>query len=425
MPWSSGYPAAPLLATGPPSIVPVGPIVPGFLVLDELGLLLGTVVVVLTILLVLSSPASRRVGRYAALSFFFLLAAFGTLSAANVVGFYVGWELTALFAWGLSRLADDSPLEGAAPFNAAGALASLLMFAGLLFLAVESQTTALMALKVAEGGLVGVIVLVAILLKSFGLLSEGWRRSSSVHFPLASATVAGASLLVVGFYPALRLFGPTSARSPEWQEPGALLAGVLALLAALAALRQRDILRVLSYGAFSQFSAFVLALSAGHQKATLGVLYGLVTYSLAVTGLLLCACQVEAATGQRDIERLGGVAQRLPATSILFALCVVAMAGLPPFGGFVSFGLIGLALWQQPEPAYAAVWVAFSFLTVLYLARLFGRVFLGELRLPVRAERSWTVLGAVAILVLGLGLAGVAPDQVMALVGPALALLTA
>jgi len=125
MPLLSGLHAARLLSTGPSSVVPVGSIIPGLFELDELGLLVGTVVVLLTILLVLCSPATRQAGRYTALAIFFVLVAFLTLSAANVVAFYVGWELSALFAWGLGRLTDDSTDEGVAPFNAAGALASL------------------------------------------------------------------------------------------------------------------------------------------------------------------------------------------------------------------------------------------------------------------------------------------------------------
>ena len=424
MPLVSDYLAARLLAIGPSSIVPVGPIIPGLLELDELGLLLGATVGVLTLLLVLCSPATGQAGRYTVLSIFFLLVALATLSAANVIVFYVGWELAALFAWGLGQLAGDADGESAAPFNAAGALASLLMFGGLLLLATESRTTSLAGLKLAEGGLVTLLVLGAIFLKAFGVLSEMSQPTTPGQFSLASAALAGASLLIVGFYPVLRLLGPASARSPEWQEPAVALAGGLAILAALAALGQQDLRRALSYGALSQFSAFAFALAAGPQQATLGALYGAVAYALAATGLLLCAALVEAATGQRDLQRIGGVAQRLPAVAVLFVVCVVAMAGLPPFGGFVASGLVGLALWQQAGPAEAVTWLALSLLTVLYLVRLFARVFLGELRGPVKADAHWTVLAAVTAIAAGLALAGVAPDQVMALVRPAFALLT-
>jgi multicomponent Na+:H+ antiporter subunit A len=423
MPLASGVGAAPLPVSAS-SVVPVGPIIPGLLELDQLSLLVGTTVVVLTIVLVLCSPATGQAFRYTALAVFFVLVAVGTLAAVNVLAFFVGWELTALFAWGLGRLADDSHDEGVAPFSAAGALASLLMFGGLLMLAVESRTVSLSGLKIAEAGPLALVVLVAILLKSFGVLSESWQRAGSGRFSLASASLAGTSLLVVGFYPILRLLGPATARGAGWQEPAVVLAGGLAILAALAALGQQDVPRALGYGAFSQFCAFVFAVAVGLDRATQGALYGLVTYPLAITGLLLCAGLIESATGQRELQWVGGAAQRLPAVAVLSALCVAALAGLPPFGGFIAVGLVGTALWQQATPVQAALWAVLEVLTALYLARLFGRLFLGELRGPMRAKAPRSVLGAVVLLVAGLALAGLAPDQVMAFVRPALTMLT-
>ncbi len=423
LPLSIGHVAANLLVTGPSSVVPVGPIVPGFLELDELGLLFGTTLVVLTILLVLCSPATGQAFRYTALAGFFLLVALGALSAVNVVVFYVGWELTALFAWGLGRLAEDPEAEGVAPFNAAGALASLLMFGGLLLLAARSHTTSLSGLDVAQGGPASLVILAAILLKSFGVLSEIRHDATARQFSLAGASLAGASLLVVGFYPILRFFGHAAAHSPGWQVPAATLAGGLALLAALAALGQDDLRQALAYGALSQFAGFVFAIAVGVPLATQGGVFGVVTYSLAMTGLLLAASLVEAATGQRDLRWLGGLAQRQPTVAALFLLSAFAVAGLPPFGGLVAGGLVATALWQQATPTAAVVWSALSALTLLYLARLFARVFLGELRSTAKAGGPWTVQGAMLALVAGLAIAGLAPDQVMAFVRPALALL--
>lgn len=408
-----------LVGDGLSALFPPGPIVPGWLVLDDLGLLVGAVVVGLTVLLILSSPATNQVFHHVTLSLFFVPVALAVVTAANVVVFYVAWELAALFAWALGRLSDESVEEGATPFSAAGALASLLMLAGLGLLFVRSRTASLADLKLADAEAASLLVLGAIFLKAFGLLSESWQRHTAARFSLANATLAGTSLLVIGFLPVFRFFGGSVVRGAPWIGLAALLAGALALAAAGAALGADDVRKVGSYGAYSQFSALVFALLTGLPGAALGATYGAVTYSLAITGLLLCVGQVEVATGERSLQRLGGVAQRLPATALLFLLSAIALAGLPPFGGAVASALIGQDLWQQPDSTRALLWLGFGFLTALYLARLFGRIFLGELRVPVKVETSFLTFAAVGLLLAGLMLAGLASEQVMALVRPA------
>lgn len=381
----------------------IGPIIPGLFEVDELSLAILLSLAVLAALLILSAPATRNFAAHLVLLLFFFVGAFGVVTAANVVTFFGAWELCCLFAWGIGQLADDERIsEGVVPFQAAGALGSLLMLLGLLFLVVNRHSLVLGPAEAGNLGPVPLILLLAITLKTYGLLSEGWARRLDHRFSLTGATLAGAGLLSVGMYPFLRLFGPILGGVAGWREPVFWIAAGFAIVAALAALGEADYRRALSYGAFSQFWLLVLVFSVGTGPAKLGAIVGAAADAFAFTGLFLCLGVAEEATARVLIRQVGGLAQRLPLTAALFVACSVSILGLPPLAGFIVDGLIGAV--AAGSGALPIVWMVVVGLTLAYLVRLFVVLFLGELRGPVQTERHWSTIlmsgGVVGILIL-------------------------
>ena len=104
---------------------------------------------------------------------------------------------------------------------------------------------------------------------------------------------------------------------------------------------------------------------------------------------------------------MGGLIKTMPITAVSFLLCAFSVMGIPPFGGFFSKYMVMSGAVQGGH-----LWIALTFLvgaimTMLYLFRLFNRVFLGEAIAPAR-EGSPLMVACVAFLaVLGL-VAGVA-----------------
>ncbi len=396
----------------------IGPIAPGFFAVDELSLTLLIGLAGLAILLILSAPAARGLFRHLALLLFFFIGAFGVVTAANVVTFFGAWELCCLFAWGIGQLADDERTgEGVVPFQAAGALGSFLMLLSLLFLVVNRHSLTLGPVTAGSLGPVPLMLLLAITLKTYGLLSEGWAQRPDHRFSLTGATLAGAGLLAVGMYPFLRFFGTVLGVVPGWRGSVFWIAAGLAILSALAALGEVDYRRALAYGAFSQFWLLVLVFTVGTRIGTMGVLFGALADAFAFTGLFLCIGVAEEATARVLVRQVGGLAQRLPLTAALFAICSVSVLGLPPLGGFVVDGLIGIA--AAGSRTLPIIWMIVVGLTLAYLARLFVALFLGELRGPAQTERRWPTLlmggGIVGTLIL-LGALGA---DVFALLEPA------
>jgi formate hydrogenlyase subunit 3/multisubunit Na+/H+ antiporter MnhD subunit len=122
------------------------------------------------------------------------------------------------------------------------------------------------------------------------------------------------------------------------------------------------------------------------------------------------AAAVEQQAGTRDMDRLGGLAARMPVTGITSIVGMLSTAGLPPFSGFWSKLLVVVALWQAGLPALAALAVLASVLTLAYLLSMQRRVFFGPVAAAcaeVREASLWVVAPAVALaaITLGLGLA--------------------
>jgi formate hydrogenlyase subunit 3/multisubunit Na+/H+ antiporter MnhD subunit len=395
----------------------VGPIIPGFFEVDTLSLAILLCLAALAMLLILCAPATRRFFPNVVLLLFFFVGAFGVVTAANVITFFGAWELSSLFAWGIGQLAEEERSgDGIVPFQAAGALGSFMMLLGLAFLVAHQHSLILGPAGTGGLGPIPLIILLAIALKTFGLLSEGWVLRPEHRFSLTGATLAGAGVLTIGMYPYLRLFGPILGQVPGWRGPAFAIAAVFAVVAALAALGEADYRRALSYGAFSQFWLMVLVYSLGSQAATIGAIVGAVADAFAFTGLFLCLSAAEEATAQVMLRHVGGLAQRLPLTATLFAVCSISILGLPPLGGFIVDRLIAIAAGgSQPLPI---VWMIVVGLTLAYLVRLFTALFLGELRGPVRTERRWPLVlmsGGIAGTLVLLGTVGA---DLLALLGP-------
>jgi NADH:ubiquinone oxidoreductase subunit 5 (subunit L)/multisubunit Na+/H+ antiporter MnhA subunit len=103
------------------------------------------------------------------------------------------------------------------------------------------------------------------------------------------------------------------------------------------------------------------------------------------------------------LGQIGGLAQRMPLTAVLFLISSLSVLGAPPLAGAIAGHLIGAV--AGSNSTLPIVWEAVTGLTALYLTRLFVALFLGELRGPVQTERrlpslvfGGSILGALALL---------------------------
>ncbi|MCR4962593.1 MAG: DUF4040 domain-containing protein [Firmicutes bacterium] len=166
--------------------------------------------------------------------------------------------------------------------------------------------------------------------------------------------------------------------------------GLLSLIwGAYQALKQTDLKAILAYSTVSQLGLIVALIGFGSQASLTAALFHTVNHATFKGSLFLVAGMIDHSCGTRDVRRLGGLAKVMPRTAVLAACGCLAMAGLPPFNGFLSkelfFGsaleavsgnlaFLGGAAWLIPALA-----VLGSIFTFAYCLLILFRVFAGPL----------------------------------------------
>ncbi|MBM3998207.1 MAG: NADH-quinone oxidoreductase subunit L [Planctomycetes bacterium] len=151
-----------------------------------------------------------------------------------------------------------------------------------------------------------------------------------------SALIHAATMVTAGIYMIARCT-PLFTASPEAQVVVACVGGFTALLAALIALTQFDLKRVLAYSTVSQLGYMFLALGAGTFAGVTSGMFHLFTHAFFKALLFLGSGSVMHAMGNViDMRRFGGLRKVMPITHWTFLIGCLALAGLPPFAGFWS-----------------------------------------------------------------------------------------
>ncbi len=191
--------------------------------------------------------------------------------------------------------------------------------------------------------------------------------------------------------------------------------GVLtALFAAIIALKQNDIKRILAYSTVSQLGYMFVGVGVG---AYASGIFHLVTHAFFKGLMFLTAGSVmHAMANELDIRKMGGLRKKLPITHITFLVGALAIAGAPFLSGFWSKDEILHSAWGSSKIIYI-IGLATAFLTAFYMFRLIFVTFYGESRVDPEVESHlhespavmWVPLAILAIpsaiigLLLGVG----------------------
>ena len=353
-----------------------------------------------------TSAEHPRNGRRLRFGFGLLLAAmlFVTL-ARNAASFLVAWEVMALCGYFLVTTDSRSAEVRDAGwlylvYSHAGTLAIAGCFA---VLAHASGDFALRALAPGEIGRGFAFAAFGLALFGFGIKAgamplHSWLPAAHASAPSHVSAVMSGVLLKMGVYGLLRTTAVLPPGPIAWGAAVLVLGALSASLAIAFALGQCDLKRLLAYSSIENIGIILLGLglalvgrSTGRADWVVlgmaGCLFHVWNHALFKSLLFFGAGAVVHETGSRDLERMGGLARRMPATAALFLVGAVAICGLPPFNGFASELLVYLGLvragghsgtaWAAlPAPVLAAT----GALAVACFVKVVGIVFLGEPR---------------------------------------------
>ncbi len=190
------------------------------------------------------------------------------------------------------------------------------------------------------GGRVGLAICLLLMIGACGKSAQFplhvWLPDAMEGPTPVSALIHAATMVTAGVYMIARCT-PLLMVSPESQIVVACIGGGTALLAALIAITQYDLKRVLAYSTVSQLGYMFLGLGAGTFLGITSGMFHLFTHAFFKALLFLGAGSVMHAMGNViDMRRFGGLRLRLPVTHATFLIGCCALAGLPPFAGFWS-----------------------------------------------------------------------------------------
>uniref|UniRef100_A0A7C4CC80 NADH dehydrogenase n=1 Tax=candidate division WOR-3 bacterium TaxID=2052148 RepID=A0A7C4CC80_UNCW3 len=362
-----------------------------------------------TVLVLLYSIARIRgsFGQVAEYYVFVLLlaaAGLGMVYARNLLLMFVCWEVATVAVWRLvayyRREQDAAAGAWALYVNFA---AAAVMLIGFVLLLVESGSLCLGDLVGDQLPLVPAsLILVGILAKSATLPLYVWLPKAYDSAPAPVCALLSGIAENLGVVLFLKLFVLTVGLPAGF----ALFCGGLAVLSSLiaggVALRATTMRGVLAYSTISQLGFILLGVAMAGRSGLIGALLYVMAHAVAKTGLFLGAGAVEDSAGTGELKELGGIARSAPALAGAFAVLSLSVMGMPPLAGFFAKVGVILAATRQSMVLGAGSVVAALF-TVLYLSRLYMRVFLGQSAVPAGAtkplSRFVTALVVVAALV--------------------------
>jgi hydrogenase-4 component B len=372
--------------------------------------------------------------------------------ARNGVAFLAAWEVMAISAFIL--VATDhgraEVREAAYIYLVATHLSGLGLW--VFFSRVEASTGSFGFAMLPAGPATTATLLLG--LAAFGIKAgfmplHSWLPGAHASAPTHVSAFMSGVLLKMGIYGIVRM-SSLAPEAPSGFGVIVLLAGAVSAVGGVAfALGQHDIKRLLAYHSVENIGIILLGIglallgrSMGHPDwVVLGIAGGLlhVWNHAFFKGLLFFAAgAVIHATGTRRIDRLGGLARRMPWTASLFLVGAVAIAGLPPLNGFVSELLVYLGLFRAALPG-GSIFVAIAApvlalvgaLAVACFVKVCGAIFLGEPRTAEAAsahEAPAAMIAPMAALALVCAFIGLLPpilapalDRVVAGFAPAAA----
>ncbi len=315
----------------------------------------------------------------------------GVITTSDFFTLYVFVEVLAVTSFALITTDESAGgIEGALKYFFLTFPASALIIAGIAVLMITLGSLSyenlhiFMSSDIPSGPITfGVaLMLLGFVIKSGVVPFHTWTPDAyqGAYAPV-SAYLAGIVTKISGVYAIIRI--ATLMRFFDGRAQA--LSGILMFLGmlsiavgALAALRQKDLKRMLAFSSISQLGYIVLAAGLGTPLAIMGAIFHLFNHATFKTVLFLNSASIEKSSGTTDMDKLGGLEHSMPWTSWTSIVALLSTAGVPPLSGFWSKLLIILALWESGLKVYAILALLFSIVTLAYFMMMQKKVFFGK-----------------------------------------------
>ncbi len=289
--------------------------------------------------------AKENDSRFFAFMLLFMTAMMGIVMSDNLLLMWLFWELTSISSflligfWGHRSDARRGARMALAVTGAGG----LALLAGILMIgdiagsfAMDAVLSSGELLRQSEYyPLILALVLLGAFTKSAQFPFHFWLPHAMAAPTPVSAYLHSSTMVKAGIFLLARL-NPALGDTSLWTISLTVFGLATLTYGAWFAFLQRDLKGILAFSTISHLGLIVLLLGLSTPLAIVAALFHILNHALFKATLFMSAGIIDHETGTRDIQRLGGLWALMPLTGTLTLLSGAAMAGIPPFNGFLS-----------------------------------------------------------------------------------------
>ena len=365
--------------------------------------------------------------RYCMLCLMLVTGSLGMVLTGDLFNLFVFMEITSISAYALTAfIRDRDGSEAAFKYLIIGSLASNFFLLGvvLLYSATGTLNMADLASKLPNVDPRITVPAVILMVVGLGVESEmfplnGWAPDAYSMAPTPIGAVFGAIVVKGAVYALARVL--YTIFNFQGIIHFLVIMGIITLLMGeMAALRQRQIKRMLAFSSIGQMGLILVALGLGTAGGLVAALFHMLNHALLKALLFLTAGYLVYHSGSKEIADMDGMGRRVPLTALAFSIGAFGVMGLPPLNGFWSKFLVISATVKAHYLAVAALALVGSVIEAVYYLRVVGRLFFrpsDERIQPARLPVSGFI--SLGLLVLAVVVIGLYPGWVMHALQPA------
>jgi multicomponent Na+:H+ antiporter subunit A len=335
--------------------------------------------------------------------------------SANLFIFYLCWEVVGLCSFSLVGFwyTNREAVNGARKVLLMTHIAGYGLLAGIIVLyhrAGSALWTDPAVSRNFTGGLFA-LMLVALVAKSVQVPLHTWIPEAMAAPTPVSALLHAACYVKAGVYLAARMHSFGAWPAP-WGQSLMWIGTVTMAVGVMYAMVQSDLKRMLAFSTVSQIGYMMMGIGIGTPLAITAGLLHCLNHGFFKGGLFLTAGSVQHASGTRDMNKLGGLAGKMPQTTLSWLIGVGSMMGIPLMSGFASKWMLYAAALQAGWAVPAMVAWAASLGTVFLGVKATSAVFLGPATESTKDahESPPTMIWGMGFLAAGSIVLGVAPQ---------------
>jgi NADH-quinone oxidoreductase subunit M len=237
-----------------------------------------------------------------------------------------------------------------------------------------------------------------------------WLPDAHVEAPTAGSVILAGVLLKMGAYGFLRFSLPMLPLASEHLAPLMFALSVIAVVyTSFVAFAQTDMKKLIAYSSVAHMGVVTIGIFVINAQGLSGALFQMLSHGIVSGALFLCVGVVYDRMHTRDIDRYGGLADRMPAYALMFMLFTLASIGLPGTSGFVGeflvlVGAFEVNFWLALLGSLGMI-LGVAYMLYLYRRVIFGRITRDDLRAILDlSPREMAVFAPLAIVTLWMGI---------------------